>query len=643
MGNTPSTAKKSAETEFKNFYDVIDYVATYYVLTMDFKSLSKLSEKEYCDKLIILTADIIEKHFNEREITYLEQRIKDGLEVNSLNTEKFVFIDRDKLDSLDISNETKKSLQKNIKKNRVCIGIAKFYVKIAHIFAAIVMTINPVYTYTDPESGVTMSSSLLEKDKIPKKADRKLFKFNICDNRIRALKRDELIDEETKSVYLEPEICGINADESGMPKTLGDEPGINELMQLYYDEYDSKTGSFSKMTTATKALFDRDLKSFYTAFTGEETMPPEITRFSDIRLKDYSRTQPNCQGPDAKFQARVKIGDSDDLFVAYADNLRRMIHTAADNQQKLLEVINQIFTYTIDTKTGKRVIRVNPALTEKSLQEAVEKTRRYIMDLYIKCEDDYTQGVKLYSAIVESKNAEIVPRQIESLTAESDKLVGSVEIPVGALEEEEVIELGKEAVTQEPIDKEAITQEPIDKEKAIDTSLDTIGQPQDKSTAFGQIPIADENPSNQPVTSDKVNDQAFGPAFDKAPASAFDKAPASAFDQPPAPAFDEAPASAFTPAFSQPPASAFSQPPAPAFTPAFDQAPAPAFTPAPATAFDQAPAFDNSKVGQPTGFDETRLKQLPQGPLPQGPLPQGGKLSKKNKRVKKHSTKRNKH
>jgi hypothetical protein len=179
MGNTPSNAKKSTETEFKNFYDVIDYVATYYVLTMDFKSLSKLSEKEYCDKLIILTADIIEKHFNEHEITYLEQRIKDGLQVNSLNTEKFVFIDRDKLDSLDISNETKKSLQKNIKKNRVCIGIAKFYVKIAHIFAAIVMTINPVYTYTDPESGLTMRSSLLEKDRIPKKADRKLFKSKI--------------------------------------------------------------------------------------------------------------------------------------------------------------------------------------------------------------------------------------------------------------------------------------------------------------------------------------------------------------------------------------------------------------------------------------------------------------------------------
>jgi hypothetical protein len=437
MGNITSSTKKTAKKEFENFYDVVDYVATYYILTMDFKSLSKLSEKEYCDKLIILTADIIQKYFNEHEITYLEQRVKDGIEVNTLNKEKFVFIDKDMLDSLDISNDTKKSIQKNIKKNRVCIGIAKFYVKIAHIFAAIVMTINPVYTYTDSNSGATMKTSLLEKDEIPKKSDRKLFKLNICDNRIRALQRDELIDEETKSVILSPEICDINNGAYGATRTLEDEPGIKELMQLYYDQYDSKTGTFTGMTPETSVIFEKDLKLFYTAFTGEQTMPPEIKTFSDIKLKDYDKTMPNCQGPDAKFKSKVKIQLPNDLFVAYADNLKRMIQTAADNQIKLLDVINQLFTYTIDTKTQKRIIRVNPELTERSLQEAVEKTRKYIMDLYIKCETDYQENVKIYTALVESKNAEIIPRQIDSLTSESDNLIQNVQIPVGAIESKE--------------------------------------------------------------------------------------------------------------------------------------------------------------------------------------------------------------
>ena len=146
MGNiSSSTSNNSAEKEFKNFYDVIDYIASYYILTMDFKSLSKLSEKSYCDKLVVITSDIFQKHFNDKEITYLSQRVKEGAIINNLNKERIIFINKDNLEDLDISNDT----QKSIRKKRVCIGIAKFYVKIAHIFPAIVMTINPVYTSRD--------------------------------------------------------------------------------------------------------------------------------------------------------------------------------------------------------------------------------------------------------------------------------------------------------------------------------------------------------------------------------------------------------------------------------------------------------------------------------------------------------------
>ena len=136
MGNiTSSTSNKSAKKEFDNFYEIVDYIATYYILTMDFKSLSKLSEKAYCDKLVILTSDIIERYFNETDVTYLAQRVKNGQEVNDLKKERLSFINKDNLESLDISNDAQKSL----KKKRVCIGIAKFYVKIAHIFAAILL------------------------------------------------------------------------------------------------------------------------------------------------------------------------------------------------------------------------------------------------------------------------------------------------------------------------------------------------------------------------------------------------------------------------------------------------------------------------------------------------------------------------
>lgn len=418
MGNTSSSSNSSSKQEFDNFYNIIDYIATYYILTMDFKSLSKLSEKEYCDKLVIITSDIIERYFNDTEITYLSQRIKDGVEVNTMDKDKVMFINKDSLESLDISND----VQKSIKKKRVCIGIAKFYVKIAHVFSAIVMTINPIYTYKD-STGQTLKVSLMEKDKIPKNVNRKLFKLNICDNRIRALTKGEQIEDTSGNVTMQPNVCDMNISKNGNVKTLADEPGITELMRLYLDDnYDYSNGTFSGMSESTKIQFNKDLKLFYTTFTGNLDMPPEITKFSDIKLKDYSKTA-GCQGTTPILKNKLTLSSKDKLFINYAQNTKKMIQTAADNQSKLLSVINEMFTYVMDPYTNKRVIRVNPTLTDESLQKVVEKSRRLIIDLYLKCETDYVNGIKLYEAIVESKIIETTQKQIEQLKTEALKII----------------------------------------------------------------------------------------------------------------------------------------------------------------------------------------------------------------------------
>lgn len=418
MGNFISSNSKKPEAEFNNFYEVVDYIATYYILTMDFKSLSKLSEKVYCDKLVILTSDIIERYFNDREVTFLAQRIKNGVEVNELKKENVSFINKDNLEGLDISNDA----QKSIKKKRVCIGIAKFYVKVAHIFAAIVMTINPVYTYKDP-TGQTVKTGLLEKDKIPKNIKRKLYKLNICDNRIRALKKGETQDAVTGNVTIQPKVCSMNINADGTVKDLKDEPGIPELLNLYLDDnYDYSNGTFSGMSDKTKAQFMTDLKTFYTSFTENNVMPPEITKFSDIKLRDY-RSKPGCQGSTPVLKSRITLNAKDKLFVQYAENIKQMIRSAADDQYKLLDVINELFTYVIDPYSGKKVIRINPKLSDETLQNSIVKTRKLIVNLYVKCESDYVNGMKIYEAIVESKILDTTQKQIDSLKIQAEKII----------------------------------------------------------------------------------------------------------------------------------------------------------------------------------------------------------------------------
>jgi hypothetical protein len=423
MGNTPSNStnttntKTNSEKQFENFYQIIDYIATYYILTMDFKSLSSLSNKEYCDKLVVITSDIIQKYFNDMEITYLAQRIKGGEEVNELSKEKVIFVNKDQLESLDIQNDVNKS----IKKKRVCIGIAKFYVKIAHIFAAIVKTINPVYVYKD-ENGNVVKNGLLEKDKIPKNVERKLYKLNICDNRIRSLNSMDS-DDVKKEVNLHPKVCGMNLNKDGSVKNLEEEPGIVELLQLYLDDnYDYSNGTFTGMSDSTKKQFEKDLKTFYSAFTGNPEMPAEIKKFSDIKLRDYN-SKNSCQGPNPVFKQNYVLSNSDKLFMEYAKNIKTMIQSASNKQSELLNVINDLFIFVNDPYSDKKKIRVNPTLNEDKLQKIVEKTRGIIIELYVKCELDYVENLKVYEAIVESKILETTKKQIENLEKKANTIV----------------------------------------------------------------------------------------------------------------------------------------------------------------------------------------------------------------------------
>ena len=455
MGNLISNMKKdnaSAPTNPVSVRELMDYIATYYILTMDFNSLRKLQDKEYCDNLVILTSEIVEKYFTNMEITYLAQSIKKEGETNSenegeLQKDKVIFLNKDDLNSLDIKNP--------IKKKRICNGIAKFYIKIAHIFASILTTINPVYVYKD-ENGDTVNATIYNKGKIPKNVQPEIRNLNICDNRINALKGDLNLDS-LDDVSIHPKICSFNAkggsNEMGTNdseqvvttdseqvnpnladdvKTLADEPGIPELMELYYDDkYDYVTGKFTGMTEQTKALFQENLKYFFTVFTDGNDMPENITKFSDIKLRAY-HNMPECKGDDPLLKTNVIGKLTDELFKKYAENLRGMIKKSKDNQELLLDVLNKLFSYTVNIETNKKQIRVNPKLTETSLQEVILETRAIIVKLYLTCETDFTNGIKLYEAIVEKKILETTQSQLNTLEKMSDKLVAESDIPIPA-------------------------------------------------------------------------------------------------------------------------------------------------------------------------------------------------------------------
>ncbi len=426
MGNQSSLNKElNTNTvhmeEPKNLENVLDYVATHYILTMDFNSLRKLKHKKYCDRLVILTSDILQGYFTNFELKYLEKRIQNGNNISEeFNKDNIVFYNKDQLHNLDIQNLNKKQ--------NICKSIAKFYIKIAHLFAAIVMTINPIYIYKDSD-GLTRKANLYQKNKIPEDTSTEVFKFNICENRVNILinGQKDIVEKSAngEEVEIAPNFCQSNLNIDNSNKSLYDEPGIPELEELYYDDvYDYDKGKFTGMSEETKHQFNNDLKLFYQVYTGNKDMPSEITKFSDIKLRDYHNLK-QCKGNSPVFESIVKGNDK--LFMDYANNIKEMIKKSNNGQEELLTIINELFVYSVEPQTNKKIIRINPKLNDKSLQELVEKARGLIIQLYLACENDYITGLKIYETIVEKKILETAQNQIRSLEKMKENLLSSIQ------------------------------------------------------------------------------------------------------------------------------------------------------------------------------------------------------------------------
>jgi hypothetical protein len=235
-------------------------------------------------------------------------------------------------------------------------------------------------------------------------------------------------------------------------------------MELYKDDnYDFETGKFNGMTPETQKMYDADLKQFYIFFTGNEEMSDTVKSFRDIKLKDYHNSfecRGNGQGQIPPFRMKVRGKISDDLFGKFATNLKNMIASANKNQNELTSVLDALFTYTTDPDTKKDYIRVNPELTDEILQNIIVKTRSIIVTLYLTCEKDFIEGVKIYEAIVKQRLLEVTQSQIVSLNKLDEKLTTVTEkVPEPA--ENKVLEEIKEKAQQ----KEENTKEPTDEEK----------------------------------------------------------------------------------------------------------------------------------------------------------------------------------
>ena len=417
MGNVQGQTAAQAE-KGKDLSQVINFIATHYILTQSFEDMEALKDEKYCDDLIIVTSDVLNKYLTKMDVQYLATKMKRGVEVNEMSSDNLLYLRKKDLTNIDVKN--------SVSKKRMCIGIAKFYIKVAHIFSAIVTTINPTYSYKD-EMGTTHTVNFSDKNKIPKGADVRINKVNLCNERVNALVngRDLTMKDPSQPIKIKPNFCQMNTNKKETERqqkkvldTLANEPGISQLERLYNDVYDYQTGKFTGMSNRMEEEYRKDLAILYKTFTGKQEMPMEIKNFSQIPLRDFSLIKGCHAAPHNQFMQEYQGTPKQKLFVDYANNVKEMMQKASANKDALIGILDKLFVFAVNPQTKKPEITINPRLTDNILNQLVKETQERIIHLYITCETDFVKGLEIFERIVEEQIKMTMEQKINDLKRE---------------------------------------------------------------------------------------------------------------------------------------------------------------------------------------------------------------------------------
>lgn len=433
MNTMSEDIRKLADSNSK-FLSKLNDIATNYILGQNFQDMIRLTNSKYCDDLVIITSKLLKKSYSPQEIHYAYQKIFN----KSIGVDVGV--------DVGVGAEQKK---------KMCIDIAKYYVKIAHLFAAIITTLNPVFSWrssasssrallrphvVDEKQDIKLTTTLEDKHYISEMAqDIKVENLNFCNSRISDLMDMEeitnLIDgkniipdgrEDVSTIKIKTNLCSSNLNNNtegySRKKTVYDLPGFAELSRLYYDRYNASKGRFDRMSASSEGEKKRNIALLYTLFTGDKNPPKDIKSFKDIPLHSFS-DDIECENIDSIFNKTYMGTTKDKLFVDYVDMVKKMIYNSNMIRNSLLEIIDKIFilnneSFDVQDATNeetKEKYIIDPSLTYDELDRTITEARKIILKLYISCERDFLSTLKIFQAIIETQILETTKRQVKEL------------------------------------------------------------------------------------------------------------------------------------------------------------------------------------------------------------------------------------
>jgi hypothetical protein len=268
MGNIFSLQNLNEDDNSSEFLERIDEYIASLIVSMDFQSLYQLSEEKFCKEMQELTRNIICDQIQGINLIFLYKRIKFGF-------------------SPQIEDDIQ--LFNNERKQEMCDEIAKFYVSLANVYAAIINILKPL------------------------------------------LKGEQQTD-----------VC------QHVLSTIADaeqHKHMMELQQLYFDKFNPETDSFDGFSEQGEKMYREDLTSFYGGFSSSKDLPSSIQKFSDISLDEMAI-------PKRKHKATTTTTTRPkEVFEQLGQHIYQTVSKSVERTEKLKQILDALFVPLPENKT----------------------------------------------------------------------------------------------------------------------------------------------------------------------------------------------------------------------------------------------------------------------------------------------------
>ena len=438
---------------------LIDKIASEYILSMNFQDMKNMNTEAGCSKMVLVMENILKQHTTEVPLSDLEtasQGLFNLAAPPSGEESIFVFPEGDEQEKkiMDVSDAKRKQL--------ICRNIAKFYVQIAHIFAAIIMTVNPKYQYSD--EGKNKTVSVMDKKTIPDAALSSasiILEKNYCSERESLLSEKSNLDD-NNNISISVPYCNLN----NLLTPIGEAKGIKDLEDLFKDEYDANTGIFT-MSAQSKKAYETMIQEFYNAMHNSGSAPASFGEFklpkydeergcSDTALQkilvidedendavepnavdpnavDPNAVDPNVVDPNANEKTTIVKeneelqppyketykGTNSGLYKDFKNNIMEMKETTAKNTADVFSMLDKLFNLKNDP------ITLNPEITPKTIGPLLLETREKISKLYVDCEKYFQKGLEIFRNIVYQNLNQQLKKEVVDLTGLEDRILTS--------------------------------------------------------------------------------------------------------------------------------------------------------------------------------------------------------------------------